>query len=65
MNNVTLSGRLTKTPDIRYGGQGSSVAIARFTIAVDDYKETDFISVRALGRTAQSGRRNGYRKGTR
>lgn len=53
MNNVSLSGRLTKNPDTRYGGQDSSVAISRFTIAVDDYKETDFISIRCLGRTAE------------
>ena len=40
MNNVTLSGRLTKEPDVRYGGENNSVAIARFTLAVDDYKST-------------------------
>lgn len=27
MNNVTLSGRLTKEPDIRYGGDNNSVAL--------------------------------------
>ena len=45
MNNVTLSGRLTKEPDVRYGGENNSVAIARFTLAVDDYKSTDFINI--------------------
>jgi single-strand DNA-binding protein len=44
MNNVALSGRLTKNPETRYGGQDNTVAIARFTIAVDDYNSTDFIS---------------------
>lgn len=53
MNNVTLSGRLTKEPDVRYGGENNSVAIARFTLAVDDYKSTDFINIRALGKTAE------------
>ena len=53
MNNVTLSGRLTKEPDVRYGGEDNSVAIARFTLAVDDYKSTDFINIRALGKTAE------------
>lgn len=53
VNNVTLSGRLTKEPDIRYGGENNSVAIARFTLAVDDYKSTDFINIRALGKTAE------------
>ena len=53
MNNVTLSGRLTKEPDVRYGGENNSVAIARFTLAVDDYKSTDFINIRTLGKTAE------------
>ena len=53
MNNVTLSGRLTKEPDVRYGGENNSVAIARFTLAVADYKSTDFINIRALGKTAE------------
>lgn len=53
MNNVTLSGRLTKEPDVRYGGENNSVAIARFTLAVYDYNSTDFINIRALGKTAE------------
>ena len=36
MNNVSLSGRLTKNPELRYGGQDNSTAITRFTLAVDD-----------------------------
>lgn len=54
MNNVTLSGRLTKEPDVRYGGENNSVAIARFTLAVDDYKSTDFI-IYARSAKRQSG----------
>lgn len=53
MNNVTLSGRLTKNPETRYGGQDSAVAITRFTLAVDDYKDTDFINIKCIGRTAE------------
>lgn len=53
MNNVTLSGRLTRTPEVRYGGEDGSLAIARFTLAVQDYKGTDFINIRALGKQAE------------
>lgn len=35
MNNVTLIGRLTKDPELRYLQGGNSGAVARFTIAVD------------------------------
>ena len=34
MNSVSLIGRLTKDPDIRYGA-ASQTAIARFSIAID------------------------------
>lgn len=53
MNNVSLSGRCTKNPETRYGGENSSVAISRFTLAVDDYNGTDFINIRCLGRQAE------------
>lgn len=53
MNNVSLSGRLTKNPELRYGGQENSTAIARFTLAVDDGRETDFINIKCFGRTAE------------
>ena len=39
MNSVALTGRLTREPEIRYGGQDNSTAIARFTLAVDDGRE--------------------------
>ena len=32
MNIAALSGRLTKAPTTRYGGQDNSVAITRFTL---------------------------------
>lgn len=53
MNSVALSGRLTKNPELRYGGQENSTAIARFTLAVDDGRETDFINIKCFGRTAE------------
>lgn len=53
MNNVVLSGRLTKNAEVRYGGEDGSVAIARFALAVQDYKGTDFINIRALGKQAE------------
>lgn len=60
MNNVVLVGRLTKDPETRYI-QGSGTAVARFTIAVDrDYKNkdgtktTDFITIEAMGKLAET-----------
>ena len=50
MNSVELVGRLTKKPETRYGGQDNAVAVTRFTLAVNDGKETDFISCKALGK---------------
>lgn len=57
MNNVSLVGRLTRDPDIRYTDGGLS--ITRFNIAVDrrfkkDGDQTaDFISVVCFGKTAE------------
>ena len=53
MNTVGLTGRLTKAPTTRYGGQDNSVAITRFTLAVDDAGGADFIKIKCLGRTAE------------
>jgi single-strand DNA-binding protein len=49
MNNVVLSGRLTKDPEVRYASGEEPMAIARFTLAVDRRKKegeqsADFIS---------------------
>ena len=51
MNNVTLVGRLTKDPELRYVGEKNS-PVTNFILAVDrDYKsskgeiETDFINI--------------------
>ena len=53
MNNVSLTGRLTREPELRYGGQDNNTAITRFTLAVDDGKDTDFINIKCFGRTAE------------
>ena len=53
MNNVSPTGRLTREPELRYGGQDNSTAITRFTLAVDDGKDTDFINIKCFGRTAE------------
>lgn len=59
MNSVSLIGRLTKDPDIRYGA-GSQMAVARFTIAIDRGKDkngedrgADFPSIVCFGKTAE------------
>jgi single-strand DNA-binding protein len=59
MNKVILMGRLTRDPEVRYSQGENSMAIARFTLAVDrrfkrDGDQTaDFISCVAFGRTAE------------
>ena len=59
MNHVVLVGRLTKDPELKYIA-GSGTPVASFTIAVDrDYvkkdgtKETDFIPVEVIGKSAE------------
>ncbi|MCC0627736.1 MULTISPECIES: single-stranded DNA-binding protein [unclassified Clostridioides] len=59
MNNVCLVGRLTKEPELRYI-PGTGTPVATFTIAIDrDYvnkdgqKETDFIPVEVMGKSAE------------
>ena len=57
MNSVSLTGRLTKDPEVRYGASGN--AVAKFTLAVDrafkrDGEQTaDFISITCFGKTAE------------
>ena len=57
MNSVTLIGRLTKEPDLRYTA-GTQTAVARMTIAVDtgygDKKRTDFPSIICFGNIAEN-----------
>ncbi len=63
MNKVILMGRLTREPDIRYSQGDNSMAIARYTLAVDrrfsrggntgNDQSADFISCVAFGRSAE------------
>jgi single-strand DNA-binding protein len=59
MNSVTLTGRLTRDPQIRYAAQ-SQMAVANFTLAVDrartkegQDRDADFPDVVAFGKTAE------------
>ena len=68
MNQVVLMGRLTRDPEVRYSGGESSMAIARYTLAVDrrfkrDGEPTaDFINCVSFGKTAEFAERY-FRKG--
>lgn len=59
MNKAILMGRLTRDPEVRYSAGENSMAIARYTLAVDrrfkrDGEATaDFISCVAFGRSAE------------
>lgn len=62
MNKVTLIGRLTRDPDVRYtdGKDGENLCIARYTLAVDrgrtvqeGQQSADFISCVAIGRAGE------------
>ena len=59
MNKVTLMGRLTRDPEVRYSQGATPLAIARYTLAVDrrfrrDGEATaDFIPCVAFGRQAE------------
>ena len=59
MNKVTLIGRLTKDPEVRYSA-GSQTAVARFSLAIDRGKKpngedggADFPNIVAFGKTAE------------
>ncbi|HIT91238.1 MAG TPA: single-stranded DNA-binding protein [Candidatus Merdenecus merdavium] len=59
MNKVILMGRLTRDPEVRYSAGDSSLAIARYSLAVDrrfkrDGEPTaDFINCVSFGKTAE------------
>lgn len=67
MNNVSIIGRLTKDPELRYTPSG--VAVARFTLAVNrQYKkegeqQADFINIVTWRKTAEN-TANFLRKGS-
>lgn len=63
MNKVILMGRLTRDPDVRYSAGDQSMAIARYTLAVDrrmrrdnndpNAQTADFPGIVAFGRQAE------------
>lgn len=59
MNKVILMGRLTRNPDVRYSQGENSIAIARYTLAVERrFKKegeasADFISCVTFGKQAE------------
>jgi single-strand DNA-binding protein len=63
MNKVILVGRLTRDPEMRYSAGEGSMAIARYTLAVDrrgrrdnaggDQPTADFINIVAFSRSAE------------
>jgi single-strand DNA-binding protein len=60
MNKVILMGRLTRDPEVRYSAGENSMAIARFTLAVDrrfrregNEQTADFISCVSFGKQAE------------
>ena len=63
MNSVVLMGRLTRDPDVRHSQGDNSMAIARYTLAVDrrfakrdggnDQQTADFISCVVFGKGAE------------
>ena len=58
MNKIILMGRLTRDPEVRYGG-AQNMAIARFSLAVDrrfkrdGQPEADFFNCVAFGKTGE------------
>lgn len=70
MNKVILMGRLTRDAEIRYSQGENSMAIARFSLAVDrrfrkdGEQSADFINCIAFGKTAEFYEKFG-RKGTK
>ena len=59
MNSVSLIGRLTRDPDVRYTA-GTQMAVCRFSIAIDrpprqnGEKQTDFPNIVVFGKQAES-----------
>ena len=61
MNKIILMGRLTAEPDLKYSSKDTSMAIVRYTLAVDrrfakkedNNKATDFIRCVSFGKAAE------------
>lgn len=70
MNKVILMGRLTRDPEVRYSAGDNSMAIARYTLAVDRrfHREgeasADFIGCVAFGKAAEFAEKY-FRQGTK
>ncbi|MFV0465833.1 MAG: single-stranded DNA-binding protein [Lachnospiraceae bacterium] len=71
MNKVILMGRLTRDPEVRYTQGEQSMAVARYTVAVDrrfkrdnDQQTADFIGCVAFGRSGEFAEKY-FRKGTK
>jgi len=70
MNKVILMGRLTRDPEVRYSQGAQSMAVARYTLAVDrrfkrDGEQTaDFIQCVAFGKSGEFAERY-FHKGTK
>ena len=72
MNKVILMGRLTRDPDVKYSQGENSMAIARYTLAVDrrrggnqqEGQTADFIGIVAFGKSGEFAEKY-LRKGTK
>ena len=70
MNKVILMGRLTRDPEVRYSAGDNSMAVARYTLAVDrrvrrdEGQGADFIGCVAFGKSAEFAEKY-LRKGTK
>ena len=59
MNNISLIGRLTKDPEIRYSAGNEPIAFGSYTLAVDRPKNrkgetvTDFLKCKVVGKRAE------------
>lgn len=69
MNKAILIGRLTREPEIRYSSGENSIAIARYTLAVDrkynrEEQSADFLNCVAFGKAAEFAEKY-FHKGTK
>lgn len=71
MNKVVLMGRLTRDPEVRYSRGDNSMAIARYSLAIDrrfkrdgDEQTADFISCVAFGKAGEFAEKY-FHKGTK
>lgn len=71
MNKVVLMGRLTRDPEVRYSQGENSLAIARYTLAVNrtfkrngDAQEADFINCVVFGKSGEFAEKY-FKQGTR